>query len=123
MQKGIEAFTAYLKSSQLGRLLDEAYGAGKTETEAPRLFAVYQRYQDGEINLQEMAKEMDLGIIGLDVQKIRSWLPKLVVRTQLGCKVEIIEITPRTAGFEKEAQEHLARGGRIGDIKGGELGI
>ncbi len=118
----IKAFTAYLKASTFGLMLDDAQGAGKTESDSPRLFAVYQRYQAGEINLQEMAAEMGYLNLGLDAAKIKYWLPKLVPRN-LGCKVDIIEITPRTQGFEDEAQQHLARGGQIRDIKGGELGI
>lgn len=116
----IKAFTAYLKASKLGQLLDEAYGAGKTDSEAPRLFSVYQSYQKGDLNLQEMAKEMGYQTLGLDSDKIKRWLPKLVPR-QLGCKVNVIEITPRTTGFEEEAQQFVQRGGKIRDIKGGEL--
>jgi len=119
----IRAFSTYLKASQLGSLLDEAYGAGKTESEAPRLFAVYESYQKGDLNLQEMAKEMNLTTLGLDSEKIKRWLPKLVPRHALGCKVQVVEITPRTKGFEDEAKDWAARGGQIKDIKGGELTI
>ncbi len=116
------AFIAYLKTSKLGQLLDQAYGVGKAESEAPRLFAIYQRYQEGELNLHEMAVEMGFQALGLDAERIRRWLPKLVPR-DLGVKVNVVEITPRTAGFEQEAADWKSKGGEIRDIRGGDLTI
>ena len=118
--KDLKAFTAYLLRSKFGKLLDESYGAGKAETDAPRLFEIYQKYQQGELNLQEMAKEMGYDTIGLSADGLKKWLPSLVPRN-LPCRVQVVEITPRTKGFEDELEQHKARGGQVRDIKGGEL--
>jgi len=118
--KDLKAFTAYLLRSKFGNLLDESYGAGKAETDAPRLFEIYQKYQQGELNLQEMAKEMGYDTIGLSADGLKKWLPSLVPRN-LPCRVQVVEITPRTKGFEDELEQHKARGGQVRDIKGGEL--
>lgn len=115
-----EKFLAYVRKSQYGRMLTTCSGEGKIDQEASKLYQSYVDYQKGETNLNEFARQMDYPGLGLDIYKLKLWAFKLTQR-RTECTVDVVEITPRTEGFEDEIQGHLNRGGQIRTIKGGSL--